>query len=182
MLANLPNEVGDNQLAQRSAPPDLDVPADMLAEESFQPSEYALAWSSPKRPTNSPVQASAYLSPDFVGKIQDYASSVGWQVAGYNALGALEVSATGKPYTQLWERSTLELWLLPVNSYEEPISLGLLPENGARQIPIPRHVASEFYTDYNKLAVSIEPPGGSLTGEPTGDILFITTLTRGVDH
>ncbi len=138
----------------------------------FQPADVAINWSSPAVP--------AYISPDFVGKIQDYASSVGWNVSGYSARGALEVSATGKPYTQLWEPATLELWLLPVNSYEEPISLGLLPISGARQIPIPSHVASEFYTDYNKLAVSVEPPGGSETGEPTGDILFITTLSRAV--
>jgi len=149
-------------------------------DDSFNPFEEALVWSSPKLGPKLGANSNAtYISPDFVGKIQDYASSIGWKVAGYNALGAMEVSAAGKPYTQLWERATLELWLLPINSYEEPISLGLLPENGARRIPIPAHVASEFYTDYNKLAVSVEPPGGSLTGEPTGDILFITTLSRG---
>ena len=133
----------------------------------------ALPWASSGNATRP-----AQLSPDFVGKIQDYASSTGWRIAGYNQRSALRVVATGKPYTQLWEASTLELWLLPVNSYEEPISLGLLPVSGEREIPIPQNVASEFYTDYNKLAVSIEPPGGSTTGEPTGNILFITTLTR----
>lgn len=136
----------------------------------YQPKDVAIAW-------GSPAPSKAYISPDFVGKLQDYASSVGWNISGYSARGALEVSATGKPYTQLWDPATLELWLLPVNSYEEPISLGLLPADGAREIRIPQHVASEFYTDYNKLAVSVEPPGGSSTGSPTGDILFITTLS-----
>lgn len=139
--------------------------------DGYQPKDVAIAW-------GSPAPSTAYVPPDFVGQLQDYASSVGWNVSGYSARGALEVSATGKPYTQLWDPATLELWLLPVNSYEEPISLGLLPADGAREISIPQHVASEFYTDYNKLAVSVEPPGGSSTGSPTGDILFITTLSQ----
>lgn len=154
----------------RESGPDFQV----MPETGFQPQGEAISWSSPK------VQAKAdtTATPDFVGKIQDYASSTGWQVAGFKARGALHVSATGKPYTRLWDPSTLELWLLPVNSWEEPISLGLLPAAGEREFRIAQHVASEFYTDYNKLAVSVEPPGGSKTGEPTGDILFITTLRR----
>lgn len=140
---------------------------------AFTPSSEAIDWSAPE-----PAEPLPYLSPDFIGKIQDYASSVGWRVAGDHTRGALQVVATGTPYTRLWEPSTLELWLLPVNAYEDPISLGLLPAKGERLIPIPKQVASEFYTDNNKLAVSVEPPGGSPTGRPTGDILFITTLTR----
>lgn len=150
--------------------------------DSFQPQPSAIAWST-SAPKNSLATVKTPADhPDFVGNLQDYASNVGWKVAGYNARGALQVVATGTPYTRLWEPTTLELWLMPVNAYEQPIALGLLPVSGERILPIAKYVAPEFYTDYNKLAVSREPPGGSKTGEPSGEILFMTTLKLASDN
>jgi anti-sigma-K factor RskA len=64
--------------------------------------------------------------------------------------------------------SAYELWALP--SSGAPVSLGLLPNQGelervlsARQQDALRHAA--------KVAVSIEPPGGSPTGAPTGPVV-----------
>lgn len=150
--------------------------------DSFALPHNAIPWSAPVAQGRSAAAGVSVDPPDFVGNLQDYASNVGWKIAGYNARGALQVTATGTPYTRLWEPSTLELWLMPVNAYEKPISLGLLPVSGERILPIARYVASEFYTNYNKLAVSREPPGGSKIGEPTGPILFMTTLKLAFDR
>jgi anti-sigma-K factor RskA len=64
----------------------------------------------------------------------------------------------------------LQLWALP-DGAAAPISLGVLPAQGrlvaADQLPRPG----------TKLLVSLEPAGGSPTGQPTGPVLFGGTLT-----
>lgn len=66
-----------------------------------------------------------------------------------------------------------ELWALPVNGV--PISLGLLPTHGevtyrlnARQ--------REALQAAAKVAVSLEPSGGSRTGRPTGPVVHVAEL------
>jgi anti-sigma-K factor RskA len=66
--------------------------------------------------------------------------------------------------------TTYELWLLPAEG-GPPISMGTMRDLDARiQIAVPlalrlRHGA--------KLAVSVEPPGGSPTGAPTGPVILV---------
>lgn len=69
-----------------------------------------------------------------------------------------------------------ELWALPRGG--KPVSLGLLPyAQGSlrRQLTAPEQEALSHST---QLAVSLEPPGGSPTGQPTGAIVFIVPLQR----
>ncbi|TCM58539.1 anti-sigma-K factor RskA [Rhizobium sp. PP-F2F-G48] len=64
---------------------------------------------------------------------------------------------------------SLELWLVPGGD-AAPVALGVLPQDGRGVIDIaPAHRAnlSEGIT----LAVSVEPPGGSPTGLPTGPVI-----------
>lgn len=66
----------------------------------------------------------------------------------------------------------LELWLLPEG--EQPISLGLLPRSGTAERRLP---ADELPPgEPAKLAVSVEPAGGSPTGLPTGSVIYQTPL------
>ncbi|MDW4499534.1 anti-sigma factor [Sulfitobacter sp. D35] len=61
----------------------------------------------------------------------------------------------------------LEVWAIAPDA--APVSLGLLPEDGMIHVPFPddlKPIASQL-----TLAVSDEPPGGSPTGAPTGDVL-----------
>lgn len=64
----------------------------------------------------------------------------------------------------------LELWALPGNG--APRSLGLISANGATAVK--REQALKGAT---ALAVSLEPPGGSPTGAPTGPVLYVGKLT-----
>ena len=69
-----------------------------------------------------------------------------------------------------------ELWALPQGG--KPVSLGLLPYSEGtlrRQLATAEQEALNRST---QVAVSLEPPGGSPTGQPTGAIVFIVPLQR----
>ncbi len=65
----------------------------------------------------------------------------------------------------------LQLWALPQGA-TRPVSLGVLPAIG-KTVP-----ASQFAEPSTQLLVSLEPQGGSPTGQPTGPVLFAGRLTR----
>lgn len=65
------------------------------------------------------------------------------------------------------EGQAYELW--KIDETEVPASLGLLAEG---PIPVPGLKAGDI------LAVSVEPAGGSPTGQPTGPVLASAILTR----
>jgi anti-sigma-K factor RskA len=65
----------------------------------------------------------------------------------------------------------MELWALPEGA-TKPISLGVLPTFGRNLKPtIPVQAPT-------KILVSLEPQGGSPTGQPTGPVLYAGTLAR----
>jgi anti-sigma-K factor RskA len=69
----------------------------------------------------------------------------------------------------------LELWMLPDG--RPPQSLGLIPAAGIGRVPLqaPAGVALQGIP---ALAVSLEPPGGSPTGAPTGPVLYTGRIER----
>jgi anti-sigma-K factor RskA len=69
-----------------------------------------------------------------------------------------------------------ELWAL-LDSGAAPVSLGLLPKNGARDLQLSAAQPLAL-GGASKIAVSLEPIGGSPTGAPTGPVLFVATITR----
>jgi anti-sigma-K factor RskA len=73
---------------------------------------------------------------------------------------------------------SFELWALP-KSGGAPVSLGLLPDAGQleRTLSASQHAA---LADAAQVAVSLEPPGGSPTGAPTGPVLFVAPLKKTV--
>jgi anti-sigma-K factor RskA len=66
-----------------------------------------------------------------------------------------------------------ELWALPKGG--SPVSLGVLPARGtsSRELTETQQAA---LANSVQLAVSIEPPGGSPTGQPTGDVIIVAPL------
>ena len=64
----------------------------------------------------------------------------------------------------------LELWAVPASG--APRSLGLISASGATVLKKGKVLAGAA-----ALAVSLEPPGGSPTGAPTGPILYVGKLT-----
>ena len=68
-----------------------------------------------------------------------------------------------------------ELWLIP--SGGKPLPLGVLPADRPTQIAIPSAFADQARRGA-VLAVSLEPPGGSPTGQPSGPVIGSGTLTN----
>ena len=75
---------------------------------------------------------------------------------------------------QVAATSDLELWALPPGA-TKPVSLGVIPRTGVPRLTVPR-----IATASTQLMVSLEPAGGSPTGQPTGPVLYAGTL-RGLE-
>jgi anti-sigma-K factor RskA len=67
-----------------------------------------------------------------------------------------------------------ELWALPASG--QPVSLGVLPYHAAALHRALSRAQTQALAGSLKLAVSVEPPGGSPTGQPTGAIVFVVPL------
>ena len=65
--------------------------------------------------------------------------------------------------------ASLELWGLDMNG--NPKSLGIVKNTGKNMIKLP-DIADKSLHDYKKLAVSMEPMGGSKMGKPTGPVMY----------
>ena len=63
----------------------------------------------------------------------------------------------------------LELWLIAGDN--PPVSLGLLPDDRSGTVPVGPELVQALAG--GTLAISDEPPGGSTTGAPTGDVLAV---------
>ena len=68
-----------------------------------------------------------------------------------------------------------ELWALPEGG--APVSLGLMPTTGTIDLALDDDQRAALAAAKN-IAVSDEPSGGSPTGAPTGDVLYIAALVR----
>ena len=63
-----------------------------------------------------------------------------------------------------------ELWLLPSNN-RAPVSLGVIGKAARQRIALPASAVG-LLPDAAGVAVSVEPGGGSPTGQPTGPVVF----------
>lgn len=95
-----------------------------------------------------------------------------WLVNAFPQLGELRVTAVRT--VDLPEDRSFELWMLP-DSGAAPVSLGVLPRSGVAVLPLSGDKL-QVLTATSKLAVSIEPAGGSPTGAPTGPIPYAAPL------
>jgi anti-sigma-K factor RskA len=66
------------------------------------------------------------------------------------------------------EQKAMELWLIPPG--DKPHSLGLIDPSKPVTIKVPQDLLSRVNKEA-VLAVSLEPPGGSPTGQPTGPVI-----------
>ncbi|HEX5930765.1 MAG TPA: anti-sigma factor [Methyloceanibacter sp.] len=66
------------------------------------------------------------------------------------------------------EQKAMELWLIPPG--DKPHSLGLIDPNRPVTIKVPKDLLTRVNNEA-VLAVSLEPPGGSPTGQPTGPVI-----------
>jgi len=84
-----------------------------------------------------------------------------------DALRVARVSGGARP------DRVLELWLIAEGA-DAPVSLGVLPDTEIAEIALSSDLVAQI--PGGTLAVSDEPPGGSPTGAPTGDILAAAPL------
>jgi len=68
------------------------------------------------------------------------------------------------------DEKSLELWL--VEGDQTPISLGVLPQTGQGELDVPEDLRTRL-TEGVVLAVSLEPFGGSPTGQATGPVVAL---------
>jgi len=72
------------------------------------------------------------------------------------------------------DKRSMELWLIPQGG--DPHSLGLIAPGAPVRISVPPDLIKYVGTGAT-LAVSLEPPGGSPTGKPTGPVIAHGDLT-----
>ena len=111
----------------------------------------------------APLQSIAVLGTD--------AAHPQWRVERPKELTALTIRVVGP--VQLMAEKSYELWALPRGG--KPVSLGLLPTGGKLQRSL-TDVQRTALLAADKLAVSVEPAGGSPTGSPTGPVVIVANL------
>ena len=92
-------------------------------------------------------------------------------------VGALFATSAMVPATLLTnDPRAMELWLILPGPNQRPQSLGLIQPGQPIRLTIPPELAGQLTPDA-ALAVSLEPPGGSPTGQPTGPVIASGKLT-----
>lgn len=89
-------------------------------------------------------------------------------IAQANALELTREAGAARP------GRVLELWLIAEGS-DAPVSLGVLPADTETRIELTQDIAQRLANGL--LAISDEPPGGSPTGAPTGEVLAVGLVT-----
>lgn len=87
-----------------------------------------------------------------------------WVVSADKALTQLRV--TPLQPVAIGANNSLQLWLIPAG--QQPVSLGLLNVQETTQLKL----AARDTLKNAVIAVSLEPQGGSPTGQPTGPVLY----------
>ncbi len=113
------------------------------------------------QPLITPQQPS---SPQALAILQVEANQPAWVVQQIDD----RLSVSVKTLPDIQAEQDFELWMLPANG-QAPISLGLLPKTGNKELVIPAQLPD---LTQSGLAVSIEPENGSPTGAPTGPVIL----------
>jgi anti-sigma-K factor RskA len=113
----------------------------------------------------SPIEISPLPRPQLVATLGGDNGQPAF-VAAVNADGASLTVMPASPAAA--EERAYELWLIPEGDH--PHSLGLLEPGRPGRVDVPRELMARLSTEAT-LAVSLEPPGGSPTGQPTGPVI-----------
>ena len=121
-------------------------------------------------------QAVIEPTPSAIALLATEKAEAGWLLnQTKKAANEIEIKAISLATLETKPDNAFELWLLPADK-SKPISLGLLPQKGATTLKVPVEVVPLM--DSGALAVSLEPIGGSPTGQPTGAVLYLGKLTQ----
>lgn len=115
--------------------------------------------------------ATRMAQPDRVASINTPAGSVQWRVELYTQRARLVVRSPALAVRP--SARDYELWALPTGA--PPVSLGILPVRGETSLAL-NDMQRRALARAPQLAVSVEPVGGSPTGQPTGPVVFVAPL------
>jgi len=128
----------------------------------------------PKRPGAGPPQASpAAANQEYMAVIRDRHHDPLWLVTA--DMRSRTMSVRVMQGYKVPSGKSLELWIMPGKKNAKPMPMGLIPTGGVHRGAMPHKMAAGLKSAH-ELAVSLEPAGGSPTGEPTGPVLFTATL------
>lgn len=117
----------------------------------------------------APVQRPDALSVEggVVLVLTDEDSRTAWLVSRRSADEPIRAQPLALPV--LTEEQAYELWLLPPDG--APMSVGLLADDQQTELTLDQQLNALMQPGIG-MAVSLEPPGGSPTGAPTGPVVF----------
>jgi anti-sigma-K factor RskA len=115
------------------------------------------------------IQQPSVVGPQ-IAVLNDQQGRTGWLVRFTSgSTGRPEIRVLVEGASPIPDRA-FELWALP-GAGAAPVSLGLLPAQGEAVLNVSEQVRP-LLEQGAALAVSVEPPGGSPTGQPTGPVLY----------
>ena len=106
------------------------------------------------------------LRPPLVAKLDETSGKSGFFAAANPVDGSLTIVPAALLTGQ--EQHALELWVIP--SGGKPHSLGLIDPGHPVKVMVPPELRPHVAAD-SVLAISVEPLGGSPTGQPTGPVI-----------
>ena len=106
------------------------------------------------------------LRPPLVAKLDESSGKSGFFAAANPADGSLTIVPAALLTAQ--EQHALELWVIPAGG--KPHSLGLIDPGRPVKVIVPPELRPHVTAD-SVLAISVEPLGGSPTGQPTGPVI-----------
>jgi anti-sigma-K factor RskA len=116
------------------------------------------------------------VPPPQVAVLKDPEARTGWVITfARTKTGDAEIHAVVESARPISDRA-FELWALP-GAGARPVSLGLLPSQGEVRYAASA-AAVALLRGGTALAVSVEPPGGSPTGQPTGPVVYQGIVTE----
>jgi len=121
------------------------------------------------RPAPAPQVVTETAGPVYVAVLAVPQSTLQWTISLAPHRGALAVRAGGQAPAAASQRDA-ELWLI---TDAGPVSLGVIPKAGEMRRAL---AAGLPLAPGRTLAVSLEPEGGSPTGQPTGPVVTTATL------
>lgn len=120
-----------------------------------------------------PAQAPIVVVLQSTGTLPEAGGSI---VASFSGDGRALVARPVTPVAVAPDR-VLQLWWAPPTGRGGPTSMGLIKPDGVTVLPR-EGLTPEVLRQIDHMAVSVEPPGGSPTGLPTGPVVFYGDVRR----
>ncbi len=111
-------------------------------------------------------------TPERIAVFADQNAEALWVISADLDQGFIQTEAVNAP--ALASNTSYELWILPAEG--PPLSLGLLPVSAGS---VETQISAQLVTALAaaaRLAISVEPTGGSPTGLPTGPVVYQASL------